>query len=363
LDETGHFLNAALIVIACVAPLLTMLLYCAIPHIYPYINDDPDVIALGVPYIQIRSLSILFVSMNFAFRGYWNAVDLARFYMTTLVAMHALNIVLDYALIFGHFGAPALGVEGAAIASVIALGFGSSVYFAFGLRHAREFGFLRRLPSRVEVMRLIQLSLPNGIQQMFFSAGFLTLFWIVGQIGTAEVAAANVLINVMLVAFLPGMGFGLAAATLVGQALGRGDIDDAARWAWDVVKVALVCMGLLGLPMALAPELVMSSIYALEPATLAAASWPMRLVGISMVFEAAGTVLQNALLGAGDTRRVMRTAITNQWCLFLPGAYLLGPVLGLGLTAVWLLQVVYRAMQAGIFAWYWRGWGWARVRI
>lgn len=363
LTETALFLNAALLIVVFVAPLLSTLLVNVTPHVYPYINADPDVIELGVPYLQIRALGIVFVASNFAFRGYWNAIDLTRLYMTTLVSMHVVNIVLNYVLIFGHFGAPALGVRGAAIASVTAFGFGTSVYVLFGLRYARENGFLRSLPPRADVATLVKLSVPTGIQQVFFSAGFLATFWIIGQVGTTEVAAANVLINVMLVALLPGMGLGLAAATLVGQALGRGDPDDAARWGWDVVRVAALVMGLLGLPMILAPGALIASIYTLEPATLEAVKWPLRLVGATMVFEAVGMVLQSALLGAGYARRVMMVAIVNQWLVFLPVAYLLGPVLGYGLTVIWFANVVYRACQAGIFSWFWVRRSWAGVHI
>ena len=198
---------------------------------------------------------------------------------------------------------------------------------------------------------------------MFFAAGFLVLFWIIGQVGTAEVAAASVLINVMLIALLPGMGLGLSAATLVGQALGRGMVDDAAQWGWDVVKVAVVGMGLLGLPMVLFPEQVIASIYRLEPETLALLLWPVRLVGMSTIFEAVAMVLQNSLLGAGYARRVMVVAIANQWLLFLPLAYLIGPVLGYGLTAIWLLNVFYRALQAAVFTGFWLRRNWAGVHI
>lgn len=363
LTETAYFLNAALIIILCVAPLLSLLVRHVTPALYPWINEDAEVIALGVPYLEIRAIGIVFVSMNFSFRGYWNAIDLTRLYMTTLVAMHALNIFLNYVLIFGHFGAPALGVQGAAIASVAALGFGTLLYLMFGLRYAREFGFLRALPPRADVLRLVRLSLPSGIQQMFFAGGFLAMFWIIGRIGTAEVAGANVLINMTLIAFLPGMGLGLAAATLVGQALGRGDSEDAARWGWDVVRLAVLAMGLLGLPMVLMPATLVSAIYKLEPTTLALILWPLRLIGISMLWEAVSTVLQNALLGAGDARRVMLVAIANQWLLFLPLAYLAGPVLGGGLTVIWGLQVGYRAIQAMVFSAFWMRRRWARIEL
>ena len=363
LNETGHFLNAALIIIVICAPLLAWLVISFAPVVYPWVNSDPAVIEQGVPYLQIRAMGILFVAMNFSFRGFWNAVDLTRLYMSTLISMHVVNIVLNYILIFGNFGAPAMGVEGAAIASATAMGCGSLVYCLFGLRYARDLGFLAALPPRADVKRLVQLSLPSGLQQQFFAAGFLATFWIIGQVGTAEVAAANVLINMMLVALLPGMGLGLAAATLVGQALGRGDADDASRWAWDVVKVALITMGLLGLPMVLAPRAVVSAIYTLEPETLNIIEWPLRLVGASMLFEAIAAVLQSSLLGAGDSRRVMLVAVTHQWLLFLPLAYLAGPVMGGGLTVIWLLQCGYRAILAGIYAVFWTRRKWAHIEI
>lgn len=363
LQETGHFLNAALLIVLFTAPVLTLFVLSSAATVYPYVNNDPAVIDLGVPYLQIRSIGIIFVAMNFAFRGYWNAIDLTRLYMTTLISMHALNIVLNYILIFGHFGAPALGVRGAAIASVAAFGFGTLVYCFFGLRYAREYGFLRALPPRQDAVRLVRLSLPSCIQQMFFSLGFLATFWIIGQVGTAEVAGANVLMNVMLIAFLPGMGMGLAAATLVGQALGRREPEDAARWAWDVVKVALVTMCLLGAPMVFFPEQVLLAVYTLEPETLAITLWPLRLVGISMVFEAVGVVLQHALMGAGDTRRVMVVAIASQWLLFLPVAYLIGPILGMGLTEIWLAQILYRGLMSIIFAFFWMRKRWVHIEI
>ena len=363
LNETALFLNAALIIVMLAAPLLSLLVINGVPDVFHYINEDPDVIALGVPYLQIRAFGIVFVAMNFSFRGYWNAVDLTHVYMRTLISMHVLNIVLNYILIFGNFGAPALGVRGAAIASVSALGFGTLIYCLFGLRYARENGFLRGLPPRADIKTLIRLSIPPGIQQMFFAAGFLATYWIIGKVGTAEVAAANVLLNVMLIAMLPGMGLGLSAATLVGQALGREDPNDAARWGWDVVKVAMIGMGVLALPMIFFPEQLIASIYELEAATLELALWPLRLIGLSMIFEAAGMVLMNALLGAGYNRRVMAVSITNQWLIFLPLAYLVGPVLGYGLTAIYLVQVIYRAFQAFVFSGFWLKRNWAEVKI
>ncbi|MEM7283279.1 MAG: MATE family efflux transporter [Pseudomonadota bacterium] len=363
LSESAFFLNGGLFLVAVAAPILSLVLFFSVPLVYPYLNGDANVIELGVPYLEIRLIGTIFIGMNYAFRGYWNAIDMPHLYMSTLVVMHAANIFLNWVLIFGNLGAPAMGVEGAAWASVISIGIGTTIYFFLGFRHAVINGFMGGLPKQEELMTLIRLSIPNGLQQLFFSAGFVATFWIIGQVGTVELAAANVLINLTLVAILPGLGLGLAAATLVGQALGKKDIDDAQAWGWDVTKVAIVVMGVLGLPAVFFPEWLLTTVFKLTPETLAAALWPLRIVGMTMVFEALGMVLMNSMLGAGDTQRVMYIATGLQWLVFLPAAYLVGPVLGYGLLAIWLLQGTYRGLQAIVFTWFWQRKAWAKITI
>ena len=362
LERAAVPLNAGLLIVLLVAPMLSVTLYGLVPWIFPHLNQDSEVIARGVPYLQIRVLAMTFVGMNFAFRGYWNAVDKSRLYMGTLLVTHALNIFLNYVLIFGHFGAPALGVTGAAVASAIAMATGTGIYFLLGSHYAAKSGFLHRLPTRAEVFGLMRLSLPNSLQQLFFSAGFVLTFWIIGQVGTPEVAAASVLINVMLIAILPGIGFGLAAATLVGQALGRGDARDAAQWGWDVAKIGVVVLSILGVPMWLTPDLI-ATVFIHDPVTIVLARLPMRLVGMTMAIEALGLVLMHGLLGAGDSKRVMLVSIGAQWVLFLPLAYLAGPILGFGLLGIWILQGIYRSTQAMVFVGFWRGGRWATIKV
>ncbi len=361
-QETAIALNAGLLIVTLFGPPLSVLLFFAAPLLYPYLNTDPEVIALGTPYFQIRLLTITFVASNFAFRGYWNATDRSRLYMTTLLIMHACNIFLNYCLIFGNFGFPQLGVTGAGIGTAVSTAIGTAIYYVLGFRHARDSGFLQRVPRLAEVAQVVRFSLPSGIQQLFFSAGMTAMYWIVGRIGTLELAAANVLINLTLVALLPGMAFGMAAATLVGQALGRGDVPDARQWAWDVAKIAAALLALLGVPMCLAPDLLLQ-VFLHNEDTVALARLPMRIVGITMAVEALSVVLMQSLLGAGDTRQVMRTSILCQWAFFLPLAYLVGPVGGFGLLGVWLINGVYRGILALLFVTMWRREHWASIRM
>ncbi len=360
--ETALPLNGGLLLVLLIGLPGSALLIWFVPQLYPVLNSDPEVVGMGVPYLQVRLVAMAGVGMNFAFRGYWNAVNLSRLYMRTLVSMHACNIFLNWVLIFGHLGSPALGVTGAGIATAVATYLGTLHYFVLALRHARGNGFLHGLPDGFTMRALLRLSVPAGVQQFLFATGMTTLFWILGQLGTRELAAANVLTNLTLVGILPMLGFGLAASSLVGQALGAGERADAARWGWEVSRLALVFVALLELPVALYPELVLG-IFIHDPETLALASLPLRLVALTLWWDAVGTVLLNAHQGAGHNRRVMAISVGMQWGIFLPLAYLLGPVLGFGLLQIWLANISYRCVQALIFLWSWRQGHWAEVRV
>lgn len=362
LHESASVLNAGLLVVIVAAPFISVFFYWLAPSFYPYLNSDPEVIAQGVPYFQIRILATVFVGTNYAFRGYWNAVDLSRIYMSTLLLIHTSNIVLNYLLIYGNFGFPEMGVTGCGLASAISVALGSCCYMLLGIRYAGDNGFLRLRPSRGEIKTLTNLAIPSGLQHLSVMAGMVALYWIIGRIGTAELAAASVLLNIMTVAILPAMGFAMASASLVGQALGRKDIDDASRWATDSVKVGSLVMFLLGLPMILLPRAILS-VFLHQPDTIALAELPIQIIGATVIIEGIKRIFQHSLMGAGDAKRVMWVTIITQWLLFTPFAYLVGPVWGFGLIGVWIAQEVYRVLQAIIFYLFWRQKKWANIKI
>jgi MATE family multidrug resistance protein len=362
LSEAAIPLNGGLLLSVAVGLPLSLVLIALTPWFFPLLVDDPAVVEAGVPYLQWRLVAVALIGMNFSFRGYWSAVKLTRLYLYTLLWMHALNIVFSWTLIYGHFGFPALGTAGAGIGTTLAIAVGTATYFWHAGRHARGHGFLHGLPDRGQIRGLLKLGLPTCVQQLLFSGGFTMLFWIVGQIGTPELAVANVLVNITLLAVLPGIGFGLAATTLVSQALGRKDAADAHRWAWDVYKVAAVLFTALAVPMLLLAEPILR-FFLRDPHLVEVGLVPLRLIALGILVDGLGLVLMHALLGAGATGLVMKVSVGFQWLLFLPLAYVLGPVLGWGLTAVWLGLTLYRALQSGVFVVAWERRNWTAIRV
>lgn len=361
-NETAHALNGGLMLALIVGIPLTVCAIALTPSVFNFLIDDPAVAEIGIPYLQIRLLAATFIGMNFAFRGYWNGVNRSGLYMRTLLMMHLLNVILNYLFIFGKFGFPEMGASGAALGTTISLVAGTFYYFYLGRAHAKTNGFFAKLPNRQQLLDMAKLTIPTSIQQFFFAAGLTAMYWIIGQVGTQELAAANVVVNIMLVCILPGIGFGLAAASLSGQALGANKPEDAKAWGWDVAKVGFVALTILGLPMWLMPELVLG-LFIHDTDTLQIAKLPLQIVGIAIALDGVGLIIMNALLGVGAAKLVMTVSMATQWLLFLPAAWLIGPYWGFGLLGVWLAQFAYRFIQGAIFMRYWQSGAWQNIKV
>lgn len=355
-------LNGGLLLAGLASVPLSGLLIALAPGFVPWFSEDPAVVAACTPYLQVRLVAMAAMAANVAFRGFWNATDRSGLYMGTLIVMHGANIALNWVLIYGHLGAPALGATGAGVASAIATWIGTASYFILGAKLARAEGFLGGLPDRETLRTMLRLSVPAGAQQLFFAGGMTLFITFIGRVGTAHAAASKVIIDLMLLAILPGFGFGLAAASLVGQALGRGEPEDAERWGWEVARLSALTVGLLSLPAIFAPDRLLG-VFLHDPATLELARVPMQLVAVFLATDTIGSVLQNACVGAGDTRRIMQVSVSLQWLLLLPLVYLLGPVLQSSLVLLWGANVLYRQLQAGIFAALWRHGAWKRIEV
>jgi len=363
IGEAGASLNAARLLLVAVAPASAAILWVATPSLFALLNDDPAVLAAGVPYLRWVIAQSLFMGAIYAFNGFWNGIGRSRMYIAPLVVMHVTNAALAYVLIFGHLGLPAMGTEGAGLATALASVVGCALYLVLAHRHARSLGFMRARPTRDEFGAVVRLAVPGGLQQLFDTLALTLMYRIVGSIGTVELAAYAVLINLVGLVGLPAFALGSAGAALVGQALGRGNIDDAARWAWDVMRVGAMGLALIGVPFWLAPDLLLS-IWLHEESAVDVARTPMRILGAMIVFNGVGYMLAAMLNGAGDVRRVTWVNLITQWLWLLPGAWLLGPVLGGGLLGVWCMhQFGFRALQSLIYVLIWRTRRWAHVQL
>ena len=223
-------------------------------------------------------------------------------------------------------------------------------------------GLFARAPSLRIIGTVAAIGWPISFQQSLFQFGLMIAFVIVARLGVAQAAVANVLVSLMTLPIQSTTGLGFAAATLVGQALGRGEPDEARRWGWRTGVVGAALTGPLGLLAVFAPEAVLG-LFLHDPATLALAVWPARILGLGVGLDAMGRILSYALRGAGATKWAAGVPFASQWLLQLPLMWVVGVQLGLGILGVTLVQTGLAGIDGLLLVWVWASGGWTRVRV
>jgi MATE family multidrug resistance protein len=355
-------LNGGLLLSLALGIPLTILCWLLSPLFFSLISPGIDVTRIGVPFLRVLYIGIIASGVNLSFRGYWASIERPKVYMTIGLFMDCLNILLNYILIFGHFGAPALGAMGAAISTVLALYTGVLLNGAIGYFSFRKDGFLSAMPGRSLLSRIVKMSLPAAMQEFLFSAGYLVFFWMVGQVGTEELAAANVLIRLTMVLVILAMSLGMASATLVSKSAGEGDTAGAAQWGWDAGKLGVAAITLLGLPIFLFPKLFLS-VFLSDPHTISMALIPLRLTAATTGIVSLIYIFAFTLFSVGDGNRVMMVSFSTQWLFFLPAVWLVGPYLHYGLLPIWLVHVAYGGLATALITALWADGRWKRIKI
>lgn len=359
---TGYDLNAGILISSIVGLLLAIIGYLILPFLYSLVTQDQAVIERGLAYLRPRIPSMILIGANVSFRAYWNGISKPKWSLLSLLIAMVVNIFCNYLLIFGNLGFPRLETAGAGLATTFAVFFGALTHVILGLKYARKNGFLQGLPDKQRIQTLINVSFPESIRNFLMFLGLVVFFTIVGLLGTSELAAFNVILNIMLVALLPAMGIGTAALTLVSQALGRKEPDDAKKWGWEVAGVGAGALILFALCVVPFPEKI-AGLFISDTSTIRLAVPALRIVGMFMWIEAFGIIISFSLLGAGATKVVMSCSLLIQWGLSLPLNWFFGVHLGYGLFGMFLNGFFLVILRTSIFSFIWHKEHWASIKI
>lgn len=351
--------NAGLILSLVIGVPLTFLGLIFSPWILNLTAATSDIALQAEAYFDIRILSLPAAAMSLSFRGYWNGTGCPACFVKILVVVHILNALISWLLIYGKLGLPALGIEGAAIGTVIAMYAGALLNGIIMWRSGRKGGFLHAWPALQHFRQLLRLAIPDSLQQLLFSFGLMMLFAILAQAGAAASALGHVLINLSLLLILPALGFGMAATSLVSHAIGAGNDCLAYLWGRDSAFIAFCVLLILNIPLWLFPAVILG-LFTSDQALIQMGNLPLQLTGLGITAEAAGLVLTQALLGAGASKTVMIVRLTGQWLVLLPLYWWAVNIAGYGLTAVCVIHTIQRGLSSLVFLGIWRRQGWLR---
>jgi MATE family multidrug resistance protein len=336
------------------APILLLLIFPG-RWILAHCGHADDVLAAELPYFTILMVGSIATPLNAAISSYYTGQGRTRITMLFTIIGNAINLLLDYLLIFGKFGFPELGIRGAAIATVIA-GFTSPaalliIYFSRRehqrFRTRETFAYAPRL-----FWRMIRFSLPAGIHLALDIASFTLFVLLTGRMGAIALSASNIALSINTLAFMPLIGIGIATSILVGQAQGSKDPAEATRRAHASLHIGLLYMAIVGTFFITIPDVFINLFARGETGgedyrqVLSLGRKLLILVTFWGVADAFNLVYASALKGAGDTRFVMIFSVAAAWLILVPGQLIIIEVLKKDIVTAWWWTGFYIAVLA-----------------
>lgn len=330
------------------------------------IGQDPEVSALAQDYLRIAAWAMIPALMVTVIRAFLSALGLTAMILWATIGAAVLNGLLNYALIFGNWGAPELGIEGAAIASLGSTALSFLILFGYALRKKPEYRLLQRIwkLDAQAFSRVFRLGLPIGLTSLSESGLFSMSAVMVGWIGAVELAAHGIALNLASAAFMLHLGLSQAATVRAGHAMGRHD-EAALRRSGQVATGLSAVLSVMTVILFVAMPVTLISMF-INPAE--AERETLLAVGVSLLamaalfnlMDGAQVIALGLLRGVQDTTVPMIHAAISYWLVGMPVSLVLGFSLELGAVGVWLGLVAGLAFAA--FLLMWRFWG-RSVRI
>ncbi len=339
-------------------------------------------------YTRITCLSVLFTSIGFIFQGFFTGVEKTEYHMKVTVTSNVLNVYLNAGLIYGSenlyrffsniFGFdmnwfaklwgwtdfPEMGVSGAATATVIAslwMVLHYSFYLFTGSVEKKHKVFQFSLDKSM-IKKQLQLALPMGVQEIIISGGWAVFYKIVGMIGVLELAATEIVFQIMHASIMPAIGVGQACATLVSKYMGEKRIDKAEKSIIESVRWSEIIMGSIGLVFIFFPGVIIP-IFTNDPAIIHISVIGLRIIGVLQFFDAVGLTLWFALTGAGNTIFPAIVESMLLWGIALPSSYILGVKMEMGFWAPWAVLPLHIILFALIITWKVRKGDWKEIEV
>jgi MATE family multidrug resistance protein len=305
----------------------------------PPAGVHPSVAPLAYDYFSVVLWSTIPLMFYATFRRYLQGIHAVTPVMFALVSANLVNAVANWALIHGHLGLPAMGVAGAALATVLSRGYMALVLLVAILRRDRwtraDVADAWRSIERAWLSRLFRLGLPAASQVTLEVGVFAATTALAGTLDPVSSASHQIALNLAAVTFMVPLGLASAGAVRVGHAVGAGDVRRAGGAGWAAILLGMGFMTTMALVFLAVPRALISP-FSTESAVLALATSLLAVAAAFQLFDGLQGVATGVLRGLGETRLPMLTNLAAHWLLGLPLGYTLCFTLGYGVIGLWL---------------------------
>jgi MATE family multidrug resistance protein len=309
----------------------------------PRFGIEPKVLELTIPYTRLVNWSLLPLLLYAAARRYLQATGHERVVMAALVSANFLNALVNWTLIFGRWGLPRLGVEGAAWATLLSRLFTAAfLLIAVVYYDRRGPRMLFPLPlgiERARLERLLGLGIPAALQITLEVALFSVATALAARLDAASLAAHQIAITVASTTFMVPYGVASAGAVRVGQAVGRRDPDGVIRAGWMAIVLGVGFMAMAALALWVVPVPIIS-FFTTDASVLGVGVSLLAVAALFQLFDGLQVTTIGVLRGLGDTRTPMIAALLGYWGLALPIGWALAFPAGVGIRGLWYGMLV-----------------------
>lgn len=334
-DEAGRAAYQSLIMVGAVAVIVSIFGIALSIKLPVIMGADAEVIRIADTYLRIIFYAFIFTALVNVLTGIMHGHGDTKTPMKAIILVNILHFAIAYPLIYGRFGAPKIGVPGAAIAIGVSEAIGAAWLFWAALRR----GYIMKGP--IETMltrRVLHVGLPVALERVTQQLGQMAFARIIMSYGTAAYAAHQVGLSIEAFSFMPGLGLSIAAATMVGQSLGAKKVERARISTIEANRLAVIIMTTMGLTFFFFPYLFMRA-FTSDPDVIKHGTVFLKIVAVLQIPLAISMVLAGTLRGGGDSRYSMFTTITGMWLFRIPAALILTKIFHVGLYATWSLMI------------------------
>lgn len=326
-------------------------------------------------YFGLRMLHVAGTAAYASLSSFFQGISRPSVPMWAAILANLFNALADYVLIFGKLGLPAMGIAGAATATVVASYLQVLLLLAVFLSKPMHDEFRTRShpgPDPGRFWRLMAIGAPSGLNFMLDVASWAVFTnALLGPLGRNVLAANTAVHSITSLSFMPAVGMNKGVTVLVGQYIGRANIPAAKRMAYAGLKLSVAYMFLMGIAFFVLRYPLMSFFVPSDPKVAAADRAAIQHIGSTMLllaaifqaFDAVGIVMIGALRGAGDTRFSAIVGVALAWGVLLPLGWLLTYPAGLGYVGAWLAAAVQIALLGGILFWRFASEAWRKIDI
>ena len=337
LDECNRALWNGLWICAPMAPVLVGAAWMVGANLHR-LDIQAEVRMAAAPYLQALKWSAPPLLFYFTVRRYLQAIGAVRIITFAMISANLVNAAANWALVYGNFGMPAMGVPGSAWATFAARIYMAAVLAGALLWHNRQDRLhifrAASLPDFRIVKRLLDLGLPASMHVGLEMAVFAAATALIATLDARSLAAHQIALNAASFTFMVPLGISSAAAVRVGQELGRGRMDLAGRAGWTAIALGAGFMACSAVAFVTIPGWIARA-YTPDPAVIAAAVTLLAIAAVFQLFDGVQIICAGALRGAGETKIPMLANLIYYWFAGLPLGWLLGFRWGLGAPGIW----------------------------